>query len=890
MKRKNFLKIFSLLFVLCLCSTFFVACNNKEPIFYTVTFVYDNGTENSTIEVEEGKLLQKPTDPSKVGYIFDGWYIDDFKWGFNFVHVMDDVTLTAHWVPKELQVTFVYDNGVTENQVVDVLGGEKATCPIAPVKAEYDFAGWFNGETEWNLSEDVVLMNTTLTAHWTPSPLPYYTITFELDDGRTYETIRAQKGSTISCPTPAPTKEFFDVEGWYKDDLKWDFDDDVVSEEMTLTVHWKHHDFNITYVTYNAAHNNPTTFNRGQESKNLLPAVKEGYSFEGWYKDTKYIEEVTELTPDITEDLTLYACLARRFTQDNINYCEYGINLIANGPVEGFEGNEITLIDGCTEIGERAFENLTRCTICAPSTLRKIGYYAFKGAINVNLIGGENVTEIGIGAFKDSLYISYSSDKDSRDFIWPSGTTTMYENTFEQAELRTLVLPSTLNEIQGEFNPEMVVLMYNNTSINLDGKARTIVHADEILEDDIIYKIGKDTKIAVGYYIGKSELIFAEDCTGIAEQSFQSNSLISTVYITKNIKFIGVNAFANCVNLKTLYNFSDLVITKDSVEYEFAHNLDNIYKAEFEIISGVKYLRYDEEMIAVGLEDKSVKDVVINANCTSIGHTAFAETQIESVEFLGNKVKTISYRAFRNCKQLKSVTLKEGLETIEADAFYECIALESIKLPSSVKILKQQAFIDCSNLKTAILNEGLETIEQCTFQGSGLTSIVIPNSVTRLANMVFRYCPLESVTLGTGIKTLEAEIFESCTKLTRIVIPENIEEIKYGAFFGSGLTSIAIPNTVTVIGEKVFKNCKNLESVTFGDYPSIEVIEIETFYGTAITEITIPQSITEIKDGAFFDCENLKTVENYSTLELTKGDEGNGYVAFYADEVNNYNL
>ena len=47
-------------------------------------------------------------------------------------------------------------------------------------------------------------------------------------------------------------------------------------------------------------------------------------------------------------------------------------------------------------------------------------------------------------------------------------------------------------------------------------------------------------------------------------------------------------------------------------------------------------------------------------------------------------IKTIQEEAFRGCKQLKTVTIEEGVEVIEKGAFRDCEMLESITIPASV--------------------------------------------------------------------------------------------------------------------------------------------------------------------------------------------------------------
>ena len=93
----------------------------------------------------------------------------------------------------------------------------------------------------------------------------------------------------------------------------------------------------------------------------------------------------------------------------------------------------------------------------------------------------------------------------------------------------------------------------------------------------------------------------------------------------------------------------------------------------------------------------------------------------------------------------------------------------------------------------------------------GLTSVIIPESVTSIGSSAF----------------------SGCSGLTSVIIPESVTSIGSSAFSGcSGLTSVTIPNSVTTIGSYTFEGCSNLISV---------------FYG----------NITNIEHYAFMDCKNL---------------------------------
>lgn len=91
---------------------------------------------------------------------------------------------------------------------------------------------------------------------------------------------------------------------------------------------------------------------------------------------------------------------------------------------------------------------------------------------------------------------------------------------------------------------------------------------------------------------------------------------------------------------------------------------------------------------------------------------------------LGSHVATISNQAFEDCKNLKSVTLSNGVTIIGAESFANCRNLNSINFPKSVTTIGYRAFLDC-----------------------GLTSITLPENLANLGTLSFKGCPLKSVTI-----------------------------------------------------------------------------------------------------------------------------------------------
>ena len=143
-------------------------------------------------------------------------------------------------------------------------------------------------------------------------------------------------------------------------------------------------------------------------------------------------------------------------------------------------------------------------------------------------------------------------------------------------------------------------------------------------------------------------------------------------------------------------------------------------------------------------------------------------------------------------RDITSITIPSGTNTIGQSAFYQCSNLTSVTIPDSVTTIGQSAFYQCSNLTSVTIPDSVTTIGQSAFhQCFNLTSIEL-NSVTRIGSYAFKDCrSLTSIELNS-VTTIETYAFSNC----------------------AGLTSITIGNSVTSIGNSGFSDCRSLKNIT----------------------------------------------------------------------------
>ena len=244
------------------------------------------------------------------------------------------------------------------------------------------------------------------------------------------------------------------------------------------------------------------------------------------------------------------------------------------------------------------------------------------------------------------------------------------------------------------------------------------------------------------------------------------------------------------------------------------------------------------------------------ATVTTIGLHAFRDCRNLKSITLPDSVTEIEDEAFKNCRYLKSVTLPDGLTTLGEQAFAHCLALDEIVLPDGLNEIGTSAFYDCTALKTVSLPDDLTVLGAGAFKAcTALTDVRLPDSLTEIGNYAFSECTaLTDVRLPEGLALIGNGTFNGCRSLTDIVIPDGVTSIVEDMFYGCDtLKSITIPESITVIGANAFFGCYALTNVILPD--NITTIGENAFYFCiALTDMTLPTGLTTIGDGSFACC------------------------------------
>ena len=198
---------------------------NPNGTLVTVTYEYGklDGIYAKQI-VQAGEKAIEPDVPSRQGYQFTDWYLDDTKYDFN-ADVTGDMTLTAKWTANSYTITFDTDGGSAIDPITQGYG-TTIKAPTAPTKTGYTFAGWDRA-----IPATMPAENMTIKANWTVNQ---YTITFDTDGGSTVAPITQDYGTAITAPE-APTKIGYTFAGWNPE-----IPATVPADNLTITAQWRY--------------------------------------------------------------------------------------------------------------------------------------------------------------------------------------------------------------------------------------------------------------------------------------------------------------------------------------------------------------------------------------------------------------------------------------------------------------------------------------------------------------------------------------------------------------------------------------------------------------------------------------------------------------------------
>ena len=240
-------------------------------------------------------------------------------------------------------------------------------------------------------------------------------------------------------------------------------------------------------------------------------------------------------------------------------------------------------------------------------------------------------------------------------------------------------------------------------------------------------------------------LIIPDSVETIGNGAFGQCSSLVSVTIGNSVKSIGNNAFNLCPLLASLIIPNSVeTIGHDAFDPNTTITLESEIKlTSFPGISSVSSLDTNDDFtttngLIINIHTKALlrvtntnTNIIIPNDVTSIGYSAFSNSEVVTTVTMGDSVKTIGERAFYRCSELTEVTIGNSVTSIGDGAFFQCSSLGSVIIPNSVTSIGNFAFSGISaNAEITIHVDALTAVASDLTYGTDRDFFSSPSRVT----------------------------------------------------------------------------------------------------------------------------------------------------------------
>ncbi len=872
----------------------------------TITYNYNySESTSSTVTLTNGQTLSRPTNPTRSGYVFTGWYTNSScttRYEFTDT-ITGDMTLYAGWQDKSMSYVYmeVQIDPTDYTSSSDYYSVSTSSTSSSYKKHIYlvaeetgtHYIYWKNTNSYSYYGYYLQIYNlttgTTIRSSSNTYSTSYQSSSFTCSKGdvivislyrynTSYSSYAyfyfsgfsspAASTATASLPAagieyknnstyidsvdyganytlPVPTRTGYTFGGWYNGSTKVENGAWNIASNVTLTAKWTANTYTVNFNA-NGGSVSPTSKTATYDSSFTLPTPTwAGHTFSGWYNGST---KVTSGTWTIASNVTLTA------RWDSVDYT---ISYTLNG-------------------GTNASSNPSTYTVNDSFTLAaptKAGYTFLGWTYSGQTTPVKTVT-VAEGTMGN---LSYTANWKVNDYtvtfdanggsVTPTSKTVTYDASY------TVPTPTrTGYTFAGWYAGSTKYTggtwkTASNTTLTAKWTARTDIpyvvnHYQQNANDD-------------GYTLKD-----VQNLTGTADSTIKPGTKSYTHFKSPYVQSVTVKPDGSLVvnyyydrvtyDLTYVTNGGDAIATET---YKYAQTLviatpvreGFTFGGWFTDKSlGTPYaatatLNADTTIYAYWSEENKPTDFTYTGTTaySITGYTGTSTTAWIPTYIGGVPVTTVSVSTFKNKTDLVKIVVPDTVTKLETAMFEGCTNLTELVVP----------FVNNSATDTDYFSKLFKNANDNYYVPSSLTKVTITNQ-TIIPNYAFYNCKyIEEINIPTSTTSIGTYAFDGCSALLRLNstvdgvfnVPESVTEIKSCAFTNCLLAeTINLGDDVTAIRTYAFSGCKSLTAFIIPT--TVEIIESYAFNGcisimkinsTVDGELNIPTSVKTIGSYAF---------------------------------------
>ena len=480
----------------------------------------------------------------------------------------------------------------------------------------------------------------------------------------------------------------------------------------------------------------------------------------------------------------------------------------------------IVIPSGYKSIGRTAFQNCKRLKqVTLSGTLELIGDAAFAGCDSLEtILIPSGVNFMGVGAFENCTSL--------KEVTLPTSIDVISEGAFQNcASLSSIHLPPNIESIGNYAFRECSNLSNVSLPEGLQKFGRNVFTGCKSLTG--INLPSSVTDLSNAFVESGLKSISIPDGVTSLYGTFSNCTALKSVDLN-NVEELLDYTFTGCTALKSLAIGPKLRSLREYFAFGGGLNLEYITVDSRNVVYDSRnncnaLIETKSNRMILGTENTVIPDGVV-----SIPHIVFDGVGIKEI-VLPNSVTNIN---LRNCPELTSLTIGSGIQDFNTDGSNNYNALNIVNCPklSVLRVVADNPVINSNGNCNAVMETATNKLL------FGCLSTVIPANTTEIGRNAFNGSQIQSVHIGSGIKTIGVYAFQNCLQLETVTIDDGLRSINDCAFLNCReLNSIQLPESLEDIGFQAFRYC------------------------TSLTTVTLPSKIGGLSE-SFLDCTKLTTV------------------------------
>lgn len=545
---------------------------------------------------------------------------------------------------------------------------------------------------------------------------------------------------------------------------------------------------------------------------------------------------------------------------------KFGTNAFENNKLKEVDLSKCTaleLIDGFA-FNKNAITNIN---LSGCINLKKIGFnvFAYNQLASVDLSGCTALENISPDAFGNNLLTSFQlpiyQQANTELLYWTDGTSTF--NGGEtianlKADYNTIFKPNYTPAVG-----ELTVVNGVITAHKIDLVLHPYVIIPETYNGVTITGIGREA-----FKSSKLKSIaLPSTLVTIDYGAFDSSVLLLYVDITKcsNLKIIGGMAFnntkftlldfSNCSSLETIKNNAFYASRLMTADFSGCPNLKTIEGSTF-LFGWVNTLIFAQNSKLETIGDGAFNycklkslDLSSCSNLISIGKDAFANNSLSSFS-----LPTPTIAGFQGWKDNANKTYEGGATTTNVGSFFRIVG--KYTLTDDDVVVENGMIKSCSysftfseitipsQLDGQTIVGIVDNTSKGVFQSKGITSLVLPNTITYLGKSAFNGNNIVSVNFNELINLESIGQFTFSSNVLKQLDFSNCPKLKLidnYAFSSNSISSVVFPlnGALSKIGDQAFR-MNNLKSIDLSNCTNLKEVHGYAFSYNSFSKFVLP--------------------------------------------------